>query len=156
MVVVSEKHQENKFSFRWFTYLVAVIKFLNEMIQSNSELVISDNSGGKRFKSIKIRGGFKKRYAYIGSKIVGSIQGIRHYKKRKLKVKNGEVLEALIIRTRSKFFRPNFSGSVFKENAVVLLNKKNQPIATRVMGPVLHELRKSKYMKVASLASGFC
>jgi large subunit ribosomal protein L14 len=125
------------------------------MIQTYSILRISDNSGGKKFKTIKVLLGFKKRYAFFGESIVGSVQGLRHHKKRKIKVKDGEVIRGLIIRTNSKVFRSNYSYSKFRENAVVLLNKKNQPLATRVMGPVFRDLRKSKYMKVASLSVGF-
>ena len=125
------------------------------MIQTYSILRISDNTGGKKFKSIKILGGFKKRYSFSGDVIVGAVHGIKFHKKKKLKIKDGEVLRGVIIRTKKKVKRENLTSSFFQENAVVLLNKKNQPIATRVMGPVLRELRKSKHMKVASLSSGF-
>ena len=125
------------------------------MIQTYSILRISDNSGGKKFKTIKILGGFKKRYAYVGNVIVGSIQGIRYNKKKKVKIKDGEVIRGLIIRSKRQFVRSNSSYSMFKENSIVILNKKNQPLGTRVMGPVYRDLRKSKYMKVATLAIGF-
>lgn len=125
------------------------------MIQANSLLRISDNSGGKKFKCIKVLGGFKKRYALSGRMIVGCIHGIKFHKKKKLKIKDGEVLRGLIIRTKRRCKRGNLSESSFRENSIVLLNKKNQPIGTRVMGPVFRELRRSKYMKVASLGGGF-
>ena len=125
------------------------------MLQESSFLRISDNSGGRKFKTIKILGGFKKRYGKVGEVIVGSIRGLRLNKKKKLKIKEGEVVRGLVIRTKGKVKRENLTETKFLENAVVLLNKKNQPLGSRVMGPVFRELRKSKYMKVASLSRGF-
>lgn len=125
------------------------------MLQESSFLRISDNSGGRKFKTIKILGGFKKRYGKVGEVIVGSVRGLRLNKKKKLKIKEGEVVRGLVVRTKGKVKRENLTETKFLENAVVLLNKKNQPLGSRVMGPVFRELRKSKYMKVASLSRGF-
>lgn len=124
------------------------------MFQSSSMFGISDNSGGKKFKCIKVLGGFKKRYAKAGRVIVGCVQGIKFHKKKKIKIKDGEVIRGLIIRSKRKSKRVNLTEVGFGENSVVLLNKKNQPLATRIMGPVLMELRIGKYMKVASLSEG--
>lgn len=125
------------------------------MLQEGSLLRISDNSGGRKFNLIRILGGFKKRYGRVGQVMVGSIRGLRLNKKKKLKIKEGEVLKGLVIRLKKKVKRENLMETKFRENAVVLLNKKNQPLSTRIMGPVFRELRKSKYMKVASLGRGF-
>lgn len=125
------------------------------MIQSNTIFRVSDNSGAKRLKCIKVRGGFKRKCAYISDLVVGSIQNVKQHKKKKIKVKEGEVSYALVIRTRAKTFRKNFSRYCCQENAVVLMTNKKKPVATRVVGPVSKELRNSKFMRVASLSSGF-
>jgi len=125
------------------------------MIQSQTSLRVSDNSGAKRVKCIKVLGGFKRKLANVGDLIVVSIRKVKQHKRKKIKVKAGEVTHAVIIRVKSKSFRPNSSSVKCQENAVVLISNKTKPIATRVLGPVPRGLRHSKFMKVASLSSGF-
>jgi len=125
------------------------------MIQNQSILTIVDNSGAKTAKCIKVLGGFQRRYAYIGNTIVVAIQKIRSKSKSKSKVKKGEVLRAVIIRTKFKKNKKDGSSFMFALNAGVLINKQNKPIATRILGPVTKELKTNKLMKVASLSAGF-
>ena len=125
------------------------------MIQSQTSLRVSDNSGAKRVKCIKVLGGFKRKFANVGDLIVVSIRKVKQHKRKKIKVKEGEVTHAVIIRVKAKTFRSNSSNFKCQENAVVLISNKTKPIATRVLGPVPRELRHSKFMKVASLSSGF-
>ena len=125
------------------------------MIQSQTALRVSDNSGAKRVKCIKVLGGFKRKFANVGDLIVVSIRKVKQHKRKKIKVKEGEVIHAVIIRAKFKITRLNSSDVKCQENAVVLISNKNKPIATRVLGPVPRELRHSKFMKVASLSSGF-
>ena len=125
------------------------------MIQSQTSLRVSDNSGAKRVKCIKVLGGFKRKFANVGDLIVVSIRKVKQHKRKKIKVKEGEVTHAVIIRVKSKSSRLNSSNVKCQENAVVLISNKTKPVATRVLGPVPRELRHSKFMKVASLSSGF-
>jgi large subunit ribosomal protein L14 len=125
------------------------------MIQSQTIFRVSDNSGAKKVKCIKVLGGFKRKFACVGDLVVGSIQYVKQHKKKKVKVKEGEVVQGLVVRTRSKTVRKNFSRFYCQENALVLTANKTKPIATRVLGPVSKELRNSKFMKIASLSSGF-
>jgi len=125
------------------------------MIQNQSILTIVDNSGAKTAKCIKVLGGFQRRYAYIGNTIVVAVQKIKSKNKSKSKVKRGEVLRAIIIRTKFKKNKKDGSSFMFNLNAGVLINKQNKPIATRVLGPVTKELKTNKLMKVASLSAGF-
>lgn len=125
------------------------------MIQAQSLLRVSDNSGAKKIKCIKVLGGFKRKFAHIGDLIVVSVRKVKQHKRKKIKVKEGEIAHAVIIRTKMKLRRLNSSDLKCQENSVVLIANKNKPIATRVLGPVPKELRFSKFMKVASLSAGF-
>jgi len=125
------------------------------MIQTQSILTIVDNSGAKNVRCIKILGGFQRRYAYIGDTVVVAIQKIKSKSKSKSKVKKGEVLRAVIIRTKFKKTKKDGSSYMFNLNAGVLVNKQNKPVATRILGPVAKELKTNKNMKVASLSAGF-
>ena len=125
------------------------------MIQSQTIFRVGDNSGARKMKCIKVLGGFRRRSAYVGDLVVGSIQNVKQHKKKKLKVKEGEVIQAVVTKTCYKTFRKNFSRFSSKENSVVLLLNKSKPIATRVLGPVCREFRNTKFLKVASLSSGF-
>ena len=125
------------------------------MIQTQSILTIVDNSGAKTAKCIKVLGGFQRRYAYIGNTIVVAVQKIRSKNKSKSKVKKGEVLRAIIIRTKFKKNKKDGSSFMFALNAGVLINKQNKPVATRILGPVTKELKTNKFMKIASLSAGF-
>ena len=118
------------------------------MIQMQSLLNIADNSGARSVMCIKVLGGSKRRYANIGDIIKVAVREAIPTGK----VKKGQVVDALIVRTKSGVRRPDGSKIGFDENAVVLLNNTQDPIATRIFGPVTRELRKAKFMKIVSLA----
>jgi large subunit ribosomal protein L14 len=118
------------------------------MIQTQSVLEVADNSGARRVMCIKVLGGSKRRYAGIGDVIKVSVKEAIP----RGKVKKGEVLNAVIVRTRKGTRRPDGSLIRFDENAVVLLNGQMQPIGTRIFGPVTRELRGENFMKIISLA----
>ena len=118
------------------------------MIQMQSELEVADNSGARRVMCIKVLGGSKRRYAAIGDVIKVSVkeaipQG---------KVKKGEVMFAVVVRTRKGVRRSDGSLIRFDTNAAVLLNPQYQPIGTRIFGPVTRELRNERFMRIISLA----
>jgi large subunit ribosomal protein L14 len=118
------------------------------MIQMQSELDVADNSGARRVMCIKVLGGSKRRYAGIGDVIKVSVKEAIP----RGKVKKGEVLNAVIVRTKKGVRRADGSIIRFDENAVVLLNAQLQPVGTRVFGPVTRELRGENFMKIISLA----
>lgn len=118
------------------------------MIQMQSVLDVADNSGARRVMCIKVLGGTKRRYAGIGDVIKVSIKEAIP----RGKVKKGEVLNAVIVRTKKGVRRSDGSSIRFDENAVVLLNAQLQPIGTRVFGPITRELRGENFMKIISLA----
>jgi len=118
------------------------------MIQMQSRLKVADNSGALQVQCIKVLGGSKKNIAHIGEKIIVSVK--KAYPNSK--VKKGEVHTAVIVRTKSLITRPDGSNVKFDNNAVVLINKQGEPIATRIFGPVTRELRAMQYMKIISLA----
>jgi len=119
------------------------------MIQMQSVLDVADNSGARRVACIKVLGGSKRRYARIGDIIRVSVKEAIP----RGKVKKGEVLRAVVVRTRQGVRRPDGSKIAFDGNAVVLLNAQDQPIGTRIFGPVTRELREEKFMKIVSLAA---
>ncbi len=118
------------------------------MIQMQSNLFVADNSGAKRIQCIKVLGGSKRRFASIGDIIVVSVKDAIP----RAKVKKGEVFKAVIVRTSKEFTRTDGSTIRFDKNAAVLLDKQEEPIATRIFGPVTRELRTKKFMKIISLA----
>lgn len=119
------------------------------MIQTESLLQVADNSGAREVMCIKVLGGSKRRYASIGDVIKVSIKDAIP----RGKVKKGEVMNALVVRTRKAVRRTDGSVIRFDSNAVVLLNAQLQPIGTRIFGPVTRELRTSaQFMKIVSLA----
>ena len=118
------------------------------MIQMQSLLKIADNSGAKKVKCIKVLGGSKKRYANIGHIIKVSIKEAIP----RGRVKKGDVHRAVIVRTSKEVRRNDGSCIRFDKNAAVLVNKSNEPIGTRIFGPVTRELRSRKFMKIVSLA----
>ena len=118
------------------------------MIQMQSNLFVADNSGARRVQCIKVLGGSKRRFASIGDIIVVSIKDAIP----RAKVKKGEVFKAVIVRTAKSFGRADGSSIKFDKNAAVLLDKQEEPIATRIFGPVTRELRTKKFMKIISLA----
>jgi large subunit ribosomal protein L14 len=118
------------------------------MIQMQSVLDVADNSGARSVMCIKVLGGSKRRYAGIGDVIVVSVQEAIP----RGKVKKGEVLKAVIVRTCKGVRRADGSLIRFDKNAAVLLNNQLQPIGTRIFGPVTRELRGERFMKIISLA----
>ncbi|MGB0361095.1 50S ribosomal protein L14 [Endozoicomonas ascidiicola] len=118
------------------------------MIQTESELEVADNSGARRVQCIKVLGGSHRRYAHIGDIIKVSVKEAIP----RGKVKKGQVMNAVVVRTRKGVRRPDGSLIKFDGNAAVLLNANNQPIGTRIFGPVTRELRGEQFMKIISLA----
>ena len=118
------------------------------MIQMQSNLFVADNSGARRIQCIKVLGGSKRRSASIGDIIVVSIKDAIP----RAKVKKGDVYKAVIVRTSKDFQRSDGTSIRFDKNAAVLLDKQEEPIATRIFGPVTRELRSKKFMKIISLA----
>lgn len=118
------------------------------MIQMQSFLDVADNSGAKELMCIKVLGGSKRRYAGIGDIIKVTVKEAIP----RGKVKKGQVMTAVVVRTRHGVRRPDGSIIRFDGNAAVLLNNKQEPIGTRIFGPVTRELRNEKFMKIVSLA----
>jgi len=118
------------------------------MIQMQTELTVADNSGARVVECIKVLGGSKKRYARVGDVIKISVKEAIP----RSKVKQGDVLKAVVVRTAKGIKRNDGSLIRFDNNAVVLLNNQEQPIGTRIFGPVTRELRSEKFMKIISLA----
>jgi large subunit ribosomal protein L14 len=118
------------------------------MIQSETQLNAADNSGAKRLYCIKVLGGTRKRYASLGDIIVVSVkEAIPN-----AKVKKGDVLRAVVVRTKKEVRRPDGSYIKFDDNSAVLINAAKEPIGTRIFGPVARELRARQFMKIISLA----
>ncbi len=118
------------------------------MIQQQSNLEVADNSGARRVMCIKVLGGSMRKTASVGDVIVVSIKEAIP----RGKVKKGEVHRAVIVRTRRDIRRPDGSTIRFDKNAAVLITKQNEPIGTRIFGPVTRELRAKQFMKIVSLA----
>ena len=118
------------------------------MIQMQSTLDAADNSGARRLMCVKVLGGSKRRYAGIGDIIKVSIKDAIP----RGKVKKGELYTAVVVRTRKGVRRSDGSVIRFDNNAAVLLDNQFQPLGTRIFGPVTHELRGEKFMKIISLA----
>jgi len=118
------------------------------MIQMQTRLEVADNSGARQVMCIKVPGGSHRRYAHIGDIIVVSIKDAIP----RGKVKKGDVMKAVVVRTRSGVRRKDGSKIKFDTNAVALLNNQLQPIGTRIFGPVTRELRGEKFQKIISLA----
>ena len=118
------------------------------MIQEETNLIVADNSGAKKIRCIRVLCGSARRYASIGDLIVVSVKAAIPNSN----VKKGEVSRAVIVRTKKEVRRKDGSYIRFDENAAVLLNNQNEPIGTRIFGPVARELRDKQYMKIVSLA----
>jgi len=118
------------------------------VIQMTSVLDVADNSGAKKVFCIKVLGGSRRRYASIGDIIIVSIREAIPG----AKVKKGEVSRAVIVRTKRELARSDGSYIKFDGNSAVLINKENEPIGTRIFGPVARELRAKRFMKIISLA----
>ncbi|MGB5619025.1 MAG: 50S ribosomal protein L14 [Desulfobacterales bacterium] len=118
------------------------------MIQTETRLTVADNSGAKVLSCIKVLGGTRRRYARIGDIIVVSVkEAIPN-----AKVKKGDVLKAVVVRTKKAIKRPDGSFIRFDDNSAVLISASREPIGTRIFGPVARELRAKKFMKIISLA----
>ena len=118
------------------------------MIQSFTRLNVADNSGAKEVMCIKVLGGSKRRYATVGDVIVVSV-------KKALpsgKVKKGQVVKAVVVRTKKELHREDGALIRFDDNAAVILDSKREPIGTRIFGPVGREIRYANFMKIVSLA----
>ncbi len=118
------------------------------MIQSETNLDVADNSGARRVQCIKVLGGSKRKSASVGDVIVVSVKEAIP----RGKVKKGDVLKAVVVRTAKDIQRNDGSTIRFDSNAAVLINAQGEPIGTRIFGPVTRELRARKYMKIISLA----
>jgi large subunit ribosomal protein L14 len=118
------------------------------MIQMQTTLDVADNSGAKKLVCIKVLGGSKRKYATIGDVITVSIREAMPNSK----VKKGDVARAVVVRTAKEIARPDGSYIRFDNNSAVLVNQQNEPIGTRIFGPVARELRAKKFMKIVSLA----
>ncbi len=118
------------------------------MIQAETILNVADNSGAKKLYCIKVLGGTRRKYARVGDVIVVSVrESLPHSK-----VKKGDVLRAVIVRTAKEIRREDGSYIKFDDNSAVLISQQNEPIGTRIFGPVARELRAKKFMKIISLA----
>jgi len=118
------------------------------MIQTQSTLEVADNSGAKKVMCIKVLGGSKRRYASVGDVIVCCVKEAGPASK----VKKGDVVRAVVVRTAKELGRADGTYIRFDGNGAVLVNKDNEPIGTRIFGPVARELRAKKFMKIVSLA----
>lgn len=118
------------------------------MIQTESTLDIADNSGARKVSCIKVLGGSRRRYAALGDIIVVSIKEALPNSK----VKKGDVAKAVVVRCAREYSRPDGTYIKFDTNSAVLINAQNEPIGTRIFGPVARELRGKRFMKIISLA----
>jgi large subunit ribosomal protein L14 len=118
------------------------------MIQMQTNLEVADNSGARRVMCIKVLGGAKRRYASVGDVIVVSVKEAIP----RGRVKKGDVLRAVVVRTAKDIARRDGSVIRFDKNAAVIVNKQSEPIGTRIFGPVPRELRAKNHMKIISLA----
>ncbi len=123
-------------------------KELYNMIQAETRLTVADNSGAKSLYCIKVLGGSRRRYASIGDIIVVSVKEAIPNSK----VKKGDVMKAVIVRTKKEINRPDGSLIRFDDNSAVLVNDNKEPVGTRIFGPVARELRAKKFVKIISLA----
>ena len=118
------------------------------MIQAETRLRVADNTGAREILCIRVRGGSHRRYAGVGDVIVGTVkQAIPH-----AAIKKGDVVNAVVVRTRKQLGREDGTYIAFDENAAVLIDPQNNPRGTRIFGPVARELRERNFMKIVSLA----
>ena len=118
------------------------------MVQQQTRLKVADNTGAKEIMCIRVMGGSRVRYGFVGDVIIASVKEASPGGA----VKKGEVVRAVIVRTAKEVARPDGSYIRFDTNSAVLVNKENEPIGTRIFGPVARELRAKKFMKIISLA----
>ncbi|MBJ7243676.1 MAG: 50S ribosomal protein L14 [Solirubrobacteraceae bacterium] len=118
------------------------------MIQTESRLRVADNTGAREILCIRVQGGSSRRYAHVGDVITATVkQAIPNGA-----VKKGEVVKAVVVRTRKQFGRDDGTYIAFDENAAVIIDEANNPLGTRIFGPVARELRDRNFMKIISLA----
>ena len=125
------------------------------MIQQQTILRVTDNSGAKTVKCIKVLNGFKRRFAILGDSVIVSVQKLRNKARSTSKVRKGEIHKAIIIRTKNKTIKKDGTLLFFQLNAVSLINKQGKPIASRIIGPIPKIFKKKKKIKFVSLSSGF-
>lgn len=118
------------------------------MIQTFTRLRVADNTGAREIMCIKVLGGTRRRYAYVGDIIVAAVKSSTPDSV----VKKGEVVQAVVVRTAKEYGRPDGSYISFDENAAVILDKEHNPRGTRIFGPVARELREKGFMKIVSLS----
>ena len=118
------------------------------MVQTQSILNVADNSGAKKVMCIKVLGDSKRRYARVGDLIAASVKTAIPGGN----VKKGDVVKAVVVRTKKEFRRRDGSYIRFDENAAVIINKDSEPVGSRIFGPVARELREKSFMKIVSLA----
>ncbi len=118
------------------------------MIQMQTLLNVADNSGARKLFTIKVLGGSKRKYAALGDVVTVSVREAIPTGK----VKKGDVVKAVIVRTKKEVRRPDGTYIKFDDNSAVLINNQNEPIGTRIFGPVARELRAKRFMKIISLA----
>ena len=118
------------------------------MIQEETELDVADNTGAKKVKCFRVLGGTRRRYAYVGDIIVGSVKEADP----KGSVKKGDKVKAVIVRTKKDIRRSDGSKLKFYDNSCVILDDKNNPKGTRIFGSVAREVRENKFVKICSLA----
>jgi len=118
------------------------------MIQVHTQMTVADNSGAKKVSCIRVLGGTRRRYAHVGDVVIVAVKEALPHSK----VKKGDVMRAVIVRTVKETHRADGSYIKFDDNSAVLINPAGDPIGTRIFGPVARELRAKKFMKIISLA----
>ena len=118
------------------------------MIQVQTQMTVADNSGAKKVSCIRVLGGTRKRYARVGDIIIVAVKEALPHSK----VKKGDVMRAVVVRSVKETRRPDGSYIKFDDNSAVLINPQGDPIGTRIFGPVARELRAKRFMKIISLA----
>ena len=118
------------------------------MIQNETRLRVADNTGAREILCIRVKGGSRRRYAYVGDVITATVKTATPQGT----VKKGDVVKAVVVRTRKEFGREDGTYIAFDENAAVIIDVANNPRGTRIFGPVARELRERNFMKIVSLA----
>jgi large subunit ribosomal protein L14 len=118
------------------------------VIQNESRLKVADNTGAREILVIRVKGGSKRRYAHVGDVITATVKQANPQGT----VKKGEVVTAVVVRTKKSFGRTDGTYIAFDENAAVIIDAQNNPRGTRIFGPVARELRERNFMKIVSLA----
>ena len=118
------------------------------MIQNESRLKVADNTGAREILVIRVKGGSRRRYAFVGDIITATVKQANPQGS----VKKGDVVTAVVVRTKKAFGRDDGTYIAFDENAAVIIDAQNNPRGTRIFGPVARELRERRFMKIISLA----